>query len=548
MIKVSVVIPVFNTESYLEQCIQSVLNQTYNNLEIILINDGSTDASGKICEDYSGIDNRIVYIETENKGQGFARNLGIKKSTGDYIVFMDSDDYLDLDTIERYLSYAEGESADIYGFNYYIYDENLGKDICCIEHDVVYNNAVSICQNKECLGQMSPVLCVKLIRRSLITEADILMENYMCEDLLFLAQLYAASEKVMQVPYAGYHYRYNRNGNMSTNGSRYNEVIIVTEKLINAFIKKGVFFEYWRELYQLTFNIYKDFLFRLNGKRNMLQKFDAKIYEQYKREYYDSLEQLFGKYIDTSILNKKFLVIGSYNLRTIVHTLLLDETQLIGDYSASAIESIMCCGNGNQLLDELCLAGDNKYRKRQVVQDVTGAFLKTDIVNQADIIIIDLLEEVNPLIDIEDMYVTISDYIPDYYMYEIKSCLSFLDDNRDSIFYQAAKKFADILNNSESEVVVIENYYCAEHTTYYDEKTKFVNANTIHLINKKLKVYYEYLESLLHNARVIKDKEFYKYRFTSNEWPFGCRPYYYNNTYCRNMAIEICKREPIDEL
>jgi len=97
---ISVVIPVYNVELYLEKCLDSVINQTYSFLEIILIDDGSKDKSGEICDKYANIDKRIKVIHKENGGLSDARNMGIEKSTGKYITFIDSDDYVELDYIE----------------------------------------------------------------------------------------------------------------------------------------------------------------------------------------------------------------------------------------------------------------------------------------------------------------------------------------------------------------------------------------------------------------------------------------------------------------
>lgn len=100
MKKVSVIMPIYNCEKYLKRSIESIINQTYNCLEIILINDGSTDNSLNICVDYSKNDNRIKIIDKKNEGVSQARNDGIKKATGEYIFFMDSDDWIDSNTIE----------------------------------------------------------------------------------------------------------------------------------------------------------------------------------------------------------------------------------------------------------------------------------------------------------------------------------------------------------------------------------------------------------------------------------------------------------------
>lgn len=98
--KITVIVPVYNVENYLEKCLDSLINQTYKNLEIIVINDGSTDNSGEICQEYAQKDNRIVYIEKENGGQSEARNMGLDRMTGSYVTFVDSDDWVELDYVE----------------------------------------------------------------------------------------------------------------------------------------------------------------------------------------------------------------------------------------------------------------------------------------------------------------------------------------------------------------------------------------------------------------------------------------------------------------
>src|SRR5690554_7984530 len=97
MPKISVIIPVYNKAPYLEQCLNSVINQTYKNLEIIIIDDGSTDNSLEICEKYRKKDERIQLISQENQGVSVARNKGIQKASGEWIYFLDADDYLELD-------------------------------------------------------------------------------------------------------------------------------------------------------------------------------------------------------------------------------------------------------------------------------------------------------------------------------------------------------------------------------------------------------------------------------------------------------------------
>lgn len=111
--KVSVIIPIYNIDKYIEECIVSIINQSYINLEIILVDDGSTDKSGKICDNYLKNDNRIKVIHKENRGSASAKNIGLKNATGDYIMFVDGDDKIELTCIENRVSAIENEKTDI---------------------------------------------------------------------------------------------------------------------------------------------------------------------------------------------------------------------------------------------------------------------------------------------------------------------------------------------------------------------------------------------------------------------------------------------------
>ena len=110
---ISVIVPVYNVEPYLRKCLDSIINQTYRDLEILVVDDGSTDGSGKICDEYVKQDERIQVFHTENKGLSPARNLGLDKATGDWIGFVDSDDWIEPDMYESLLKRAEETGADV---------------------------------------------------------------------------------------------------------------------------------------------------------------------------------------------------------------------------------------------------------------------------------------------------------------------------------------------------------------------------------------------------------------------------------------------------
>lgn len=128
---ISVIVPVYNVEKYLRQCLDSVINQTYSDLEILIVDDGSTDSSGAICDEYK--DERFQVYHTENRGLSAARNYALDRIHGDYIAFLDSDDWLEETAMEQFITIAETTSADIVACRFF--QEYVGKTVKPIEID-----------------------------------------------------------------------------------------------------------------------------------------------------------------------------------------------------------------------------------------------------------------------------------------------------------------------------------------------------------------------------------------------------------------------------
>jgi len=119
---ISVIIPAYNVNQYIDKCISSVVNQTEKNLEIIIINDGSNDGTDLKCQQWADMDKRIILINQSNQGQGSARNVGVMNACGDYILFLDADDYLDTNAVEKLSENLKITNADIIIFDYTIVD------------------------------------------------------------------------------------------------------------------------------------------------------------------------------------------------------------------------------------------------------------------------------------------------------------------------------------------------------------------------------------------------------------------------------------------
>ena len=123
MNKVSIIIPVYNVEKYIWKCLNSIVNQTYKNIEIIIVNDETKDNSLEICEEFKQKDNRIIIISKKNQGLGLARNTGIEHATGDYVLFVDGDDYVEENLVEKTVKLIEDNNCDLVRFHNY--RENL---------------------------------------------------------------------------------------------------------------------------------------------------------------------------------------------------------------------------------------------------------------------------------------------------------------------------------------------------------------------------------------------------------------------------------------
>lgn len=136
---ISIIVPIYNVEKYLHKCVDSILHQTYWNLEVILVNDGSTDQSGEICEDYLKKDSRIIVLHKKNGGQGSARNRGLDICTGEYIAFLDSDDSMEIFCIEALYNYLVENDLDISSCNYAKYDE---QDNFIALNEIRYGNFI----------------------------------------------------------------------------------------------------------------------------------------------------------------------------------------------------------------------------------------------------------------------------------------------------------------------------------------------------------------------------------------------------------------------
>ncbi|WP_157060894.1 glycosyltransferase family 2 protein [Liquorilactobacillus uvarum] len=199
--KISVIVPVYNVQTYIERCIKSILAQTYSNIDLILIDDGSTDNSGRICDDYSKLDNRVTVVHTKNNGQSIARNIGLSLSDSEFIGFVDADDFIDSDYYEVLCG---------------ILLKN--NDISCVGLSMGNNNS----RNVEVINQENAVIRImagdlwtvvwnKLFRASSLKGVTF-PEKQVHEEIAFNHKFLMRVNYFGVVDYKGYHYTKKREG------------------------------------------------------------------------------------------------------------------------------------------------------------------------------------------------------------------------------------------------------------------------------------------------------------------------------------------------
>ena len=212
---ISIIVPIFNTEKYLHQCLNSILSQSYENFECLLINDGSTDASASICREYVAKDARFRYFEKENGGVSSARNLGIERSEGAYVTFIDSDDWVEFDYLEVLYSAIIQETADISVSTYRMYEMSTNewhfhafrRDYSkrVFSKEELINELVFLNANEFSYGYVS----CKLVRKSILTGIWFNESTHLGEDMEFWFKLYLIAEKSVFSNRDTYVYRRN---------------------------------------------------------------------------------------------------------------------------------------------------------------------------------------------------------------------------------------------------------------------------------------------------------------------------------------------------
>lgn len=207
---VSIIVPVYNVEKYIKECLESIINQTYENIEVILIDDGSTDKSGRICDEYSKIDKRIKVIHKQNSGVSATRNIGLKEATGEYIEFVDPDDFTSKNYIKKMMDGIKNSDCVICGYNEQYKNATVSHSIAKHKCNIGRKEAIN---NLFVRNLYNGYLWNKLFKTNIIKEHQLVFNEKISilEDLLFVTEYLSYCNNITLITDNLYYYRMRKN-------------------------------------------------------------------------------------------------------------------------------------------------------------------------------------------------------------------------------------------------------------------------------------------------------------------------------------------------
>lgn len=317
MPKVSIIVPTYNVENYLVECMESIINQTLQDIEIICIDDGSTDSSGKILDEYAAKDSRIKIIHKENGGYGKAMNVGLDNATGEYIGIVEPDDYIELDMYEELYKEAQEKDIDFVKSNYFSYcssDESKNKICEPFDKKKINKKFIKPINYIKSFGGGASIWSA-IYKRSFLTEKNIRFletPGASFQDTSFYIQVLLEAERAIYTREAYYHYRTdNENSSVKSNSKIFcicDEFEFLENKYKNASSKvKKIINTLKIDKYTWNYN-------RLNeeGQNEFLERYREDILPILKKRE-------FIPFIHSKIINKtrKNLNIKQLTLKTI---------------------------------------------------------------------------------------------------------------------------------------------------------------------------------------------------------------------------------------
>lgn len=490
---VSIIIPVYNVEDYLDRCIESVTNQTYTNIEVIIIDDGSSDNSLKICQKWSNTHSIIKLYHHENHGLSYTRNYGVTVANGEYFAFVDADDWVDKDYIRLMMEAATQEDADVAVCDYVkLIDEEKNYIGCGVR------------KGPDFIARMLTTSCAawnKLYRRRFWVENELGYPQGYDEDTALFPAIVLLANGMVCVKQDLYTY-VKRGGSITSDMAKRLGYADTLQRGADLIKDKGC----WEANSKQLWRYYIKWI--CHALSPCIGKADRNFYTQVLNSFTEFLKHNFDRPV------YRACVWGSYNLGRIVR-----ETSVLGDpwlrFQYSTIESITEVGAGFPVDKK---NRELSYREFMIKRDKEKALWTVLEQEKPQYFILDFLEERDRVKE--------GDYNFDSWK---KSC----------------DKFIVLLKNyfQPNQIILVENYM-TEHYMVGHDFIEFENISEIININAELKKCYRYFENNFAGIHRINVKEESDY-FTDYNYEYGCYPWHLNDeiNYVIANKINVCLGE-----
>ncbi|MCI8465865.1 MAG: glycosyltransferase family 2 protein [Lachnospiraceae bacterium] len=527
---VSIIIPVYNVFEWLDQCMESVRSQTFSDFEILLIDDGSTDGSGLKCREWEKRDCRIRAFSKVNEGPSKARNLGLQEARGDYLVFLDADDWID----ERYLELLYGRltetgadmaECDVYRVNsetdtrtYRVCHGIMGRTYSLEEHMKYGYTAIWKC----------------MFKKELFVRNGIVFPDCHSEARAIYPLLLAVSNQVEQIQSALYYYRIFRKGSLtaSPRPSHENENTIgvkALELLLEGFERCGLYEQYKKTLEEIVKLKLSDLLSVFFYRK------EEEDYRELERNYRFFVSEQFPDSPDC-----RYLTLGGYNLNKIVgHMNFLHDPY--GRFNFSSLISLM-----NPVGEEISCSHKNRYREMMLKREIQNRFWTILEEFKPEYLIMNFIEERFDVITCGTGYLTKSDAFDgaefsaacgEIISRDTKECQN-LWEQSGSAFIRRVQELCPRL-----KIILVKDYLSETFGDIYSQK-EYPNLEEIRRINRILSGYYDFFEKNCRNVKLVEASEAGPYYFTDKQYEYGVIPSHLNELVNQEIAkrIERCMK------
>lgn len=536
---VSVIVPVYNVYECIDRCMESIVNQTYKDIEIILINDGSTDESASKCEEWEKKDSRIRYISKANEGLGPTRNLGVEIARSDYIMFVDSDDWVDTTIVEKLISKlvnTDSEMAVCDRFDVKIKDNSYGLVVQDLEE------VMEVEKFPQIISSISTSQWGKLYKKELFTQNGIEQPKHLYEDAI-TPVMAALCERICYVNEPLYYYVIDRGGSITNNIKGLDSLVEYLKTAVELFQKYGLFDKFQKNIFEMCSNRINWNMYHaervLNHKLVEIGKANEEFVQRYWGEYN------LNSFSSIQALDKQFYIWGSYNLMISMKMVMRMRGPLSpqNHYAFSSLISAMDVENGT--LNQIEVTHNSEFRRNHLLKEFKRDFYYKNLGEFSDVkyFVLDFLEERFDVGEYQKKYITMSDAFVEL---NEKQELEIIRHRREeleseNLWKNRCLNFIELIRRffKDKKVVLVRMKLASQYGDINQRKT-FGNIEWIKQMNTILDSYYSFFEKNCPEAIVVEVEDS-EYFYCDGEFRHGCYPWHLNDYMYQEIKDRIVK-------